>query len=145
MKPTRENDVLDLVIVSQDHLINNVTVGEHICSCDHKVVRAEINTTSNVAENKIFVPNFRRGNFERLRSALWHLTLPASALVEDAWSDFKNQLLTQQSSFIPNWEKRPNNTKNPPWFHIEINRALKMKNNLHTLMKTICWTENTRL
>ena len=62
-EPTRENSILDLIIVSQDHLINNVTVGEHLGSCDHKVVRAEINLTTNVFENEILVPNFRRGNF----------------------------------------------------------------------------------
>ncbi len=50
-KPTSENNILDLVVVSQDHLINNVIVGEHLGSCDHKVIRAEINTTIEVFEN----------------------------------------------------------------------------------------------
>ncbi len=64
-KPTRENNKLDLVIVSQDHLINSVTVGEHFASCDHKVIRAERNT-SKAFENKTLVPSFRRGNFKDL-------------------------------------------------------------------------------
>ena len=41
--PTWENNILDLVITCQEHLINNITVGEHLRSCDHKVVPAEIN------------------------------------------------------------------------------------------------------
>ncbi len=93
-EPTRENSILDLVIASQDHLINNVIAGEHLSLCDHKVVRAEISTTTNIVESKIYVPNFRRGNFERLRSELSHLSLPASASVDEAWFTFKNQLLT---------------------------------------------------
>ncbi len=32
---TREKNILDLVIVSQDHLIHNVAVGKHFDSCDH--------------------------------------------------------------------------------------------------------------
>ncbi len=56
---TREKNILDLVIVSQDHLINNnVTAGEHLGSCDHKVIRAEIITTTKVFENKTIVPKF---------------------------------------------------------------------------------------
>ena len=41
---TRENNIFDLVIASQDHLVNNVEVGEHFGSCDHKLVRADIIT-----------------------------------------------------------------------------------------------------
>ena len=144
-EPTRENNILDLVITSQEHLINNITVGEHLGSCDHKVVRAEINTTTNIVENTTFVPNFRRGNFERLRSALSHLSPPATAHVEDAWSYFKNQLLTQQRNFIPNCVKRPTNNKNHPWFNTEIKRALIARNNLHKHVKSLRSTENIRL
>ncbi len=103
-EPTRENSILDLVIASQDHLINNVIVGEHLGSCDHEVVRAEISTTTNVVDNKIYVPNFRRGNFERLKSELSHLSLPASAPADDTWFYFKNHLVTHQSNSIPNCE-----------------------------------------
>ena len=50
-EPTRENNILDLVILSQDHLINNVTVGEHLDSCYYIVAHAEINTTK-ISEKK---------------------------------------------------------------------------------------------
>ncbi len=49
---TRENTILDLVIASQDHLINNVIVGEHLGSYDYKVVRAEVSTTTNTYSRK---------------------------------------------------------------------------------------------
>ncbi len=48
--PTRESSILDLVMASQYHLINTVIVSEHLGSCDHKVVRTEINTTTNIAD-----------------------------------------------------------------------------------------------
>ncbi len=88
-EPTRENSILDLVIASQDHLINNITVGEHLGSCDHEVVRSKIIATTNIVNNKMYVPNFRRGNFERLRRELSHLSLPASASVNETWSYLK--------------------------------------------------------
>lgn len=117
---------------------------KNVFNVPHPPLRAEINITTNVVENKIFVQNFRRGNLERLRCALSHLSLQVSASVDDAWSHFRNQMLTQQSNFILNCEKRPSNTKNPPWFNIEIKRALKARNNLHTRMKTLRTTENAR-
>ncbi len=90
--------------------------------------------------------NIRRGNFERLRIELSHLSLPASGPVDDAWSHLKNQLLTHQTNFIPNCEEKKNiNNKNHPWFNIAIKRALKARDNLHTRMKTRCSTENIRL
>ncbi len=144
-EPTRENNILDLVLVSQDHFINNVTVGEHLDSCGHKVIRAEINTTTELFENKTLVPNFRRGNFENLRSALSHLSLPTTDQVEEAWSYFKNQLLTQQHNIIPYCEKRPSNNKNHPWLNTEIKRAQQLKNNSHKRIKLQRSSENIRL
>ena len=91
---TPENNILDLVIASQDHLINNVRDGEHLGSCDHKLVRADVNTKINVLENETLVPTFRRPNFENLRCAISHMHLPETAHVVEAWSYFKDQLLT---------------------------------------------------
>ncbi len=42
LESTPENNIFDLVIVSQDDIINNVIVGERLDSCDQQVVRAEI-------------------------------------------------------------------------------------------------------
>ena len=63
-EPMRENNIFDIIIVSQKHLINKVAVGEHLGFCDHKPVRADINATINLLESKNLVPNFTRGNFK---------------------------------------------------------------------------------
>ena len=39
----RENSIVDLVTASQDNLINNVVVVEHLGSCDHEMKRANGN------------------------------------------------------------------------------------------------------
>ncbi len=66
-EPTRENNLLDLVITTQDILVSNVTVGEHFGSCDHKLVRIDIKAQTKVTENKVKVPNFKRANFVEIR------------------------------------------------------------------------------
>ena len=65
--PTCENNMFDLVIVSYNPLINNVAVGKHLGSCDHKIVGVDINTMISLIENKTLVLNKKRGNFENLR------------------------------------------------------------------------------
>ncbi len=144
-EPTRENNILDLVIVSQDRLISNVKVGEHFGSCDHKLVRADISTLIKVLENKTLVPIFRRGNFEDLRLAILHLQLPNTAQVDEAWSYFKNQLLTQQRNFIPYCERRPNNKRSHHWFNNEIKRTIQERNKLYKYSKAQNSSENMRL
>ncbi len=48
----RENNILELVIVSQDHLINYSVVNEYFGSCDHKVVCARIRKTAKIFGNE---------------------------------------------------------------------------------------------
>ena len=117
-EPTRENNILDFVITSQEHLINSITVGEYLGSCDHRVVRAEINTTTNIVENT---------------------TLNVS---EAHYRTCHRQ--PQQRNFIPNCVARSSNNKNHPWFSSKVKRALKPRNNLHKRVKSLRSTENIR-
>ena len=39
MEPTRGKNILDLVITSDENMIENVSVGEHFNTSDHQVVR----------------------------------------------------------------------------------------------------------
>ncbi len=66
-EPTRQNNILDLVITTQDNLVSNVTVGEHFGSSDHKLVRIDIRAQTWVTENKVKVPNFKRANYVEIR------------------------------------------------------------------------------
>ncbi len=74
-EPMHENNILNLIIVSQDHLINNVAVGEHLGPCNHKLICGNVDTVIHVVENKTLVPNFRRGNFAILKisDAQYHI------------------------------------------------------------------------
>ena len=134
-QPTRENNILDLIIVSNDSLISEVEVGEHLSSCDHRLLRATLNVSTKVTENKTLVPNFNRANFENLRCALSHLQVLEQFDVENSWSHFKNKLLTEQEKFVPKTERRTRDNKNPPWINNEIKRKLKLRNNLHKQLK----------
>ncbi len=48
---TRGNIILDPVLVTQENVVDNVSVGEHLGSCDHRQVRLDLRIQTRVAEN----------------------------------------------------------------------------------------------
>ncbi len=66
-EPRCDNNILDLVLVTQENLVDNVSVGKHLGSCDHRLVRLDIRAQTKIAENKVLVPNFKRAYFEKIR------------------------------------------------------------------------------
>ncbi len=66
----RDDNVFDLVLVTQENLVDNVSVGEHLGSCDHRLVCLNLRAQTMIAENKILVPNSNRTDFERVRQSL---------------------------------------------------------------------------
>jgi hypothetical protein len=55
-EPTRGSNYLDLVLTSDEDLVQEVTVGEHFATSDHNVVKFNIiiKGDSNYSENKTF-------------------------------------------------------------------------------------------
>lgn len=41
-EPTRESNIFDLAIASQENLLDNVSFGKHLGSCDHSLVLLDI-------------------------------------------------------------------------------------------------------
>ncbi len=41
-EPMRDDNIFDLVLVTQENLVDNVSVGEHLGSSDHILVRLEL-------------------------------------------------------------------------------------------------------
>ena len=69
--PTRENNILDLILTDRDDLVNNLEVGGRLGNSDHEEIRFNIKWECRLKnENKALVPDFRRGNYEALRKHL---------------------------------------------------------------------------
>ncbi len=64
-EPPHDNNILDLVVlVNQENLVANVSIGEHLGSCDHRLVHLNLRVQTRIAENKILVPNVTRANLK---------------------------------------------------------------------------------
>ncbi len=61
---THDNNVLDLVLVTPENLVDNVSVGDHFGSCDQRLVRLDLVAQTKFAENKILFPNFKRADLK---------------------------------------------------------------------------------
>ncbi len=79
-QPMRENNFLDLVLVSDSNLARECHVGEKLGGCDHNLIRLKIRTGHELTENKSRIPNYRRANFnlacELLSRTTWEPITP---------------------------------------------------------------------
>ncbi len=115
-QPTRENNSLDLVLVSDSDLARECQVGEKLSGCDHHLIRLTIRTGQELTENKSRIPDYRRANFilarELLSSTTWEPV--NSTLIDGAWNTFKCKLLEVERTSVLMKTRRTNNAKSPP-------------------------------
>ncbi|MEJ1594515.1 hypothetical protein SMA75_25880, partial [Escherichia coli] len=69
-EPTLDNNILDVILATDPDLINTCEVGEILANSDHKIIRCKINCEVDVKENKLLVPNYKKGNISGLKSEL---------------------------------------------------------------------------
>ncbi len=59
-QPTRENNLLDLVLVSDPDLIRDCEVGEKIHGCDHHLICFYVNVSHKFADNPSVIPDYKK-------------------------------------------------------------------------------------
>ncbi len=66
-QPSRENNILDLVLVTDPDLVREGRVGEKLNGCDHNLIRFSIRTEHELMENATKIPDYRKANFSLAR------------------------------------------------------------------------------
>lgn len=128
-KPTRGENTLDLVITSEDHLIENVDVGEHFLTSDHQIVRFKIlfeQGADRVQKSRRY--NFFKANYEKVREKIkdFNLNKQVELLeVEESWKTFLNIIKQIQEEMIP---LRQICRDKRPWVTREVRSKRKAKN-----------------
>ena len=107
--PTRGQNVLDLLLTTNEYLIDNISVTDVDSSCvksDHKAITSNINLRRKVIKPiKRMVYNYKNGDFDSLRATL--RCLPLLDLVENesdidsAWTKWKDLFLATVNKHIP--------------------------------------------
>ncbi|MCP4269647.1 MAG: hypothetical protein GY777_29425, partial [Candidatus Brocadiaceae bacterium] len=134
-EPTRGNNILDLVLSTQEFLVNNVCVGEHLGLSDHNLIRLDINVNGNKTFNTIKRPNFNKADYKGFSRALSHLPVENHPEVNELWINFKNKFINLQNRFVPfcNTKQQIDNTT--PWFNPTIGQAIKNRDKLYKIKK----------
>jgi hypothetical protein len=133
--PTRNNNILDLVLATKDDLIDNLIVGDVFSNSDHRIITFTINFISDeraISAEKI--PDFRKANFEQFRALMdqieWNVCRNMSD-INDKWTFFTNAYQKATDKCIPMKNRHTTNKIKPKWWSKQIADCLKEKKNAH--------------
>ena len=129
-KPTRENNILDLIFTTTENLISEVNIGPVFSGSDHRLITFRMKIeASKMKASKEKVPDFRRANFNRLRTILnnsnWNKVSRESD-IDKAWEAFTTELNNAVTLCVP-YRNRRLPTNKPKWWNNEISKIISLK------------------
>ena len=131
LEATRGENILDLVLSSEEHMIENLEVGEPFGSSDHCIVTWElitsIETKVNVASKDLKYFDYFKANYDNVRLAAeqidWANVINGND-VEHDWKGFKTELERLKNSCIPQRKKKLKKCK---WITRKVTKAFRAK------------------
>ena len=104
-EPTRNGNILDLLLTNTTGIIHDVEVVEGIHGSDHEAIHFSIKSATprrSTAPRAIY--NFRAANFDQFREVLSKIPWDCcflSGSIEEAWSNFKDLFFSAADQCIP--------------------------------------------
>ena len=142
-KPTRGNNILDLVFTNDCDLIHTCEVGEPLSNSDHNIVRIKLNLQISTRENVLLVPNYKKANFSNIKRMLklinWNQLLEDTC-VEEMYDKFTAKLSYILNNNIPHKPRRIDQNK-PLWMTSFLSKMIGDKRKAYKkykLMQTAC-------
>ena len=104
LKPTRGDNVLDIVLSSQKELVDNIKIHEPLGNSDHNQIHFDINVKSESKNKKTYRRNFHKGNYRDMRKYLakldWNNMLMNKTAIE-CWNILKYEIENIIDKFVP--------------------------------------------
>ena len=133
--PTRESNILDLLITNQPEQVSFMGVcdpSELGMSSDHKLIRFKFSMRSTIfMPNKRLVYDYRRTDFDKLRQRLTDMDIcslitsnRAFSNIDD-WSTWKSAVMNAMNEVIPTKYVHPR--RSPPWITPTILHQIRKK------------------
>ena len=144
-EPTRGNNTLDLVFSSEDNIISNLIVGEKLGKGDHNMVKFEIKVNFSERKSTFIKPDFRKANFEKLRTEIGRLERSTEVDVESKWNSLKTRYMSVRKDCIP--QKKINSKKHvqPKWFNKDIAKQIRKREKAYKQSKQVPTQENIKI
>ena len=133
--PTREENILDLALVSSPDLVHDITIGQPFS--DHNSINLFLSSSSHMGrKSEKLAYSFRKADWEHLQNLLnctpWHCAFLENNidLVWSAWSDL---LLSAVDECIPKHQVK--RSTNAPWINRNLIKLCRKKKLLYKRAK----------
>jgi hypothetical protein len=114
--PTRGDNILDLILTSDEEMVDNVLVIESLSNSDHNMIKFELFLEISTKEDKQIRYDLNKGNYSQLNTIMdevnWGLELDGLD-AEKMWDKFQKKMSDSIVSCIPT--KKPRNYQYPRW------------------------------
>ena len=134
--PTRGNHVLDLVLATNEELVEHLNVGAEFSNSDHRAITFAINFKPNEPnKSKEIIPDYRKANYYKLRSLFNQIDWSHFNTTSDTnaqWKIFMDKYLKTVKECVPMKYRRPTQHTKPKWWNNQIAECLRAKRDAHT-------------
>lgn len=136
--PTRGANILDLVITTDESLVNNIQVLEPLADSDHNMVEFDFAVDGKKDKNEMRRPNFNKANFSEFKNKLsrvnWNEEF-RDVKANDMWETFMNKFKNANENCVPYSSKFNDKNIKPLWFKRDIENLIKNRNRAYKLHK----------
>jgi hypothetical protein len=118
-EPTRGKNYLDLVLSSEENMVQNLSVGEQFETSDHQVIRFDLVCRKNENKTTVKKYDYFRADYDEVRKHMQALQQETSSNyftnniseVNDRWINIKNNCLRIRNKYIGPKRKAKNKSK----------------------------------
>ena len=106
-KPTRHNNILDIVMATSDTFLSDLSVTVPLSTNDHNIIILKTNLVGKATNSTASVPywDFEHADYTAINAYLnsidWNDMFSSSVTVEGCWNSFSEVLYGVFNSFIP--------------------------------------------
>ncbi len=106
LEAMREENILDIILATEEELIKEVVVGNPLGNSDHSTVQFKITIEKNTREKFFVKLNYKKVNWNRLTQKLMELSINTNDDKDRSWDIFKQYFLNSQKELIPTIKDR---------------------------------------
>src|SRR6266568_4819827 len=126
-EPTRGKNILDLVLTSEENMIENLSVGERFGTSDHQIIRWNMLACKEI-QKEIKSFNYNKGDYDNMRVEAglikWNEVVTGNN-VESDWSRLKKNFEQMRKKFIP---FKNSKIKQSKWITRSVIKCRRAKN-----------------
>jgi hypothetical protein len=119
-KPTRGENILDLVLCSDISFVQNLKVGEPFATSDHQIIRFDLMVSKEVTKENAITYSYFKADYGKIREYAserhWE-DLVDNSDVDKSWLAIKSELLDIRNKFVPKLKQNKNKCK---WVNREV-------------------------